>query len=546
MGNGNFISKIFSAIKPYGREDGGKGVGVSEAQVVSYDTMANALYGSAKDKKALYLEYTDMSLYPEVADAIDEIVNEAISSDADNQVISMKILDPDMADNENIVMNLQKEFDYIVDSVLDFSTTADDLFRKFYIEGELYAEMKVDPTNPSQGIKGIQLLPSYTMNVEYDDNDNAEKYTQELSDVGYIRTDTTDSGNNSEISFDPSQIAYINSGLVNREKNLVYSYLERAKVAYRQLKWMENAVIIYRVTRAPDRRVFYIDVGKLPKNKADEHVKSLVNRYKNKKIYNPSTGEVDVGTDMNSMNEDFFFPVRGAEGSRVETLPGMSNTGGLEDVQYFLKKLYKSLKVPTSRIGAQTFTGDDEGGFGDVTATEITSDEINFSKYVTKIRNRFIDFVYQVFFTHLSLRGYDKKLEGIIDKKKVAIVYNESNPWKELKDLDLMAKRGEIFEGYAQHEGIFFSKNFLYKTIMNFTDEEIIQLNEELAEGGSVTGDEDDVDTLGGDESGEGEEEAEESISDPDIPLLLQKGQKVISDYPTNKIKVVKDEKEKV
>ena len=377
----NFLSKIFAAIKPeYLKTPEGDPQGIGEAQVQGWDFLNNNVYNTILAKEPMIKEYRQMSLYPEIADAIDEITNEAIIPDKNNQIISMKVLDAELGKNENVLKNLQKEFDYIKNNILEFDTTGEDLFRKFYVEGELYGELIVDKDNPKKGLSGIQILPSMSMVIKYDERQNPENFTQKLKNVR-IKDNKSINSMKDEIEFSPSQIAYVNSGLVNYGKNVVFSYLERAKVAYRQLKWMENSLLIYRITRAPERLVFKIDVGKLPKNKAEEYLKKVINNYRNKKVYNPSTGEVDVGKDLLAMNENFYFPTRGdGIGSTVEQLPGAQNLDQIVDVSYFLKKLYKSLKIPASRLDIPAT------GTTPETGTEISRDEVKFSKYVGSIR----------------------------------------------------------------------------------------------------------------------------------------------------------------
>jgi len=470
------IKDIFKSLKPYNRKQAGKSEGISEAEVQSYDFLTASIYGVGEGKKAQYAEYLDMSLYPEVADAIDMIVNEAIQySVEDGSVVGLKIIDEKLQE-ENISKNILAEFDYVVNTLFDFDSNADDLFRKFYTEGELFIELTVNPDKPEKGVQGIRILPSYSMTVEYDDNQNPKKYTQNLIDLNLsVKTDDYKKSTKTEIEFQPEQIAYINSGLVDHEKNQVFSYLERAKVPYRQLKWLENAVIIYRIVRAPERRVFYIDVGKMPKNKADQYIQDLIRRYKNKKIYNPATGEVDSGSDVLSMTEDYYFPVHsGTTGSRVDPLPGGQMVGELGDVTYFLRKLYRALKVPFS--GSITQSGEDMGG--EVTATEINRDEIKFALYVVKIRERFLNILYQVFLTHLNLKGLVEKYN--IDKSKVSIFFKEHNAWKEKKNLEFLSQQAEILDAYVNYIGTLLPKEFLYKKIMNLSDDEIETLKEQL------------------------------------------------------------------
>lgn len=465
------LGRIFKSLRPY-HTNKGEGEGVSEIAAVGYDFFQNTIYSLTVEKKSLYQEYKEMGMFPEVAEAVDEIVFEAISPNKEGQILSLNIIDQNLAENENITKNLQKEFDYVINKILDFNTNAEDLFRKFYVEGELVAEILINKENKAKGVIGIQYLPAYTIQVLYDERQNPVQYKQCLTDM-MLSQQVREKLKHNEIVFEPAQIAYINSGLVDYQKNLVYSYLERAKVAYRQLKWMENSLLIYRVTRAPERRVFYIDVGKLPKQKADEHIKALITRFKNKKVYNPQTGEVDVGKEVMAMTEDFYFPQRSdGTGSRVETLAGGQNLGEISDILYFLKKLYKALKIPQTRLLEDNMYNPGRMG-------EITRDEIKFSKWVNKIRGRFVDFIYQVYFTHLQLKGLYSQYK--LDKDKISINFEDDNAWKELKALELMRARIDIVNDlYAMKEDAF-PIEWIYRQVMNLSDDEIADIRKMLS-----------------------------------------------------------------
>jgi len=521
----NFLAKVFNALKSEeAQKVSDDSQGVSESQSSAFNGIQSQIHKPSGSKKQLIDEYREMSHFPEIADAIDEIVTEAIVADEDNQYMSLNILDQEISDNDNKVKNLTKEFNHIVNTVLDFNNTAEDLFRKFYIEGELFGEKVIDRDKIKEGIQAIKLLPASTMKVKYDDNSNPEIFIQDLEGTNIQLKHKDRNITDNSIEFDTNQIAYVNSGIINIDAGLTYSYLERAKIPYRQLKWMEDSVLIYRITRAPERRVFYIDVGKLPKTKADAHIKNLIKKYKNRRVYNPTTGEVDVGKDFLHMTEDFYFPVRpDGPGSRVETLPGAANLNEILDLLYFLKKLYKALKVPLSRATGATASlsniGEEGGGGTTGTLGEITNDEIKFAKYVTSIRKRFGDFIFQIFETHLKLKGIWDQYD--LDKEKISIIFNENNEWKELRHLDIIRARTEIFnelsDGYEKTE--IFSLNWLYKNIMQFNDTEIADMKEQIKQQKIEGVGEEEEDEFGGEvptggEGGEGGEAEEEAVGD--------------------------------
>lgn len=477
MGLSDQLKKVFDSLRPY-KKNTGDSIGISEAETMGYEYLTSAIYAITTQKKQLFNEYKDMAIFPEIADAIDEVIFDALSPDRDGNIISLKILDQNILENENITKNLLKEFNHVLHRVLDFNTNGDDLFRKFYVEGELFGEMRIDSKKPELGVLGLQYLPTYSIKVDYDDKQNPIKFTQDLSVLSLAFVDPSQqgkilntTGGKNEIELLPSQVAYVNSGLIDYNKNLVYSYLERAKTVYRQLKWMENSLVIYRITRAPERRVFNIDVGKLPKNKADEYVKQVITRYKNRKIYNPSTGEIDVGKEVMAMTEDFYFPQSSdGRGSSVTTLPGGSNLSEISDIEYFLRKLYKGLKIPVSRMDATTTYNPGRSG-------EITRDEIKFAKYVNKIRIRFIDFIFQIYFTHLQLKGLWKEYK--LAKHMFSLTFSENNSWKELKDLEMVKARLDIVKDLTDPTTIL-PRSYLYKTILNLGDEDIRQIKKDL------------------------------------------------------------------
>lgn len=497
----SIIRQLFSALKPH-QTSAGTGTGISEIEALASENISNLIYSGSKNKKELYREYREMALYPEVADSLDEIKAEAIVQDVDGKIVTLNILDPDLSENENIVKNLQKEFDYIVTKVLDFDSNAWDLFGKFYVEGELYAELMVDEDKKESGIQGVRYLPPYTMKIEYGDNQEPLGYKQDLKGMNLPLKHRLDGelARKQEIPFEPTQIAYINSGMIDFKKNLVYSYLERAKVAYKQLKWMENALIVYRITRAPERRVFYIDVGKLPKHAADEYVQSLITKFKNKKVYNPSTGDIDTGRDTLSMEEDFFFPTRSdGTGSKVETLPGGQGLGELGDVEYFLRKLYKALKVPQMRMM------DPGNPYNPGRSNEVTRDEVKFTKYIQSIRSRFSDFLYQIYFTHLQLKGLYSQYN--LDKTKISIKFTENNTWRELKELEMKRARIDIFKDQMEFKDVFPVK-YLLKDTLRLSDDDISDIEDLMEEQGKTS-----TDKSEGEPKEEGKEPEVKSIS---------------------------------
>lgn len=465
------IVKAFDSIKNKAEEredDSLEKMGISEYDMcLSQEYYYQNIYGNSADKTKLLKEYREMAMFPEVADAIDEICDEAISSDDNGEFLFLQLDNDALSRNNNKSKNLQKEFNYILNNLLDFNNQGFSLFRKFYIEGELFSEMVINKSSPKQGIKKLVFLPPETITPIYDEYNNITNFVQKAEGT---KTDSV-------IKFSSKQVAYVNSGIFTNDKRIPLSHIERAKVAYRQLKWMEDALIIYRIVRAPERRVFTIDVGNLPKKKAEEHMNNIIRRYKQKKIYNPSTGEIDVGKQVLSMIEDYWLPQRGdGSGPKIDTLAGGTELGEIDDVLYFVKKLYKALKIPVKRLdvdsGGGSFQPSGREGEGD-------RDEIKFSKYVVRVRNRFSKFVSQIFFTQLKLKGLWKQYN--LEEEMFKIIFNEENEWRETKKLENFRIKLDIFREAKEHtanpEKAVFSIEYLLKNIMKLSDEEITEIN---------------------------------------------------------------------
>ena len=432
------------------------------------------IYGTTSDKVRLAKEYREMAMFPEVADALDEICDEAIVPDDEGEILSLRFDDEALLKNKNKTKNLQKEFDFVVNKLLKFNDDGFNLFRKFYVEGELYGEMVINPKSPKQGIKKIVFLPPETITPMYDEYNNIEGFIQKVENSNKRGTD-------SMVKFSSEQIAYVNSGIFSCDKRVPLSFIERAKVAYRQLKWMEDALIIYRIVRAPERRVFTVDVGNLPKKKAEEYMNNIIKRYKQKKIYNPQTGEIDVGKQVLSMIEDFWLPKRAdGSGPSVDTLEGGQNLGEIDDVIYFVKKLYKALKIPTKRMDEESSGGiyqpNGKGG-------EIDRDEIKFAKYVVRVRQRFMKFLTQIFVKHLQLNGLWKQYK--LDEDMFSFIFNEENEWRETKKLENFRERLDIFREAKEHssdpEKAIYAIEYLQKEILKMSDEDIAE-NKKLIE----------------------------------------------------------------
>lgn len=489
-------------------------MGISEYEMfLSQEYYYNNVYGTTSNKTKLVKEYREMAMFPEVADAIDEICDEAIAPDEKGEILALQFDDETLAKNKNKIKNLQKEFDYVIGNLLEFNDNGFNLFRKFYVEGELYGEMVINPKSPKQGIKKMVFLPPETITPDYDEYNNITGFIQKTEGTKQQTRDSL-------VKFSSEQVAYVNSGIYSCDKRIPLSFIERAKVAYRQLKWMEDALIIYRIVRAPERRVFTIDVGNLPKKKAEEYMNNIIRRYKQKKIYNPATGEIDAGKQVLAMIEDFWLPQRAdGSGPKVDTLQGGENLGEINDVVYFVKKLYKALKIPTKRMDEESQGGTYQPNGK---AGEIDRDEIKFSKYVVRVRSRFIKFLMQVFTTHLKLKGLWKQYK--LEEDMFSFIFNEENEWRETKKLENFRERLDIFREAKEHtvssEAPVFGLEWLMKEVLKMSDEEIEEnrnlIKKEAKEaeerGDEESGDEEDAGGFGGKKKPEEKPEKEPEV----------------------------------
>jgi len=456
-------------------------MGVSEYELVQQSQFYyNSIYFTASDKEKMMKEYREMANYPEVADALDDICDEGIAQDEEGEVMHLQVNNEKILQNENIMKNLQAEYDYCV-NLVDFHNNAFTLFRKFYVEAELFAEMVINPDKPTEGLKKVVMLPPETMFVDYDEYEQVKGFRQRIDpNDERVKAMTSDSADKRGIIFmKNTQVAYVNSGIFTKnqtDEKIVLSYMERAKVAYRQLKWMEDSLVIYRIVRSPERRVFYIDVGNLPKKKAEEYMNEIIRRYRQRKVYNPQTGEVDVGRNVLAMTEDFWLPKRGDQGgTKIEPLMGGANLGEIGDVLYFQKKLYKALKVPAKRA-------EESGGLYQYQGHENsdTRDEIKFAKYVQRVRTRFIDWFIEIFRTHLKLKGMWDQYG--LSVKDFHFIFNEENEWRETKELQNWTTRIAVYREMLEFENKDFSRTWLKKNVLRMSDEQIEENDEAIIE----------------------------------------------------------------
>jgi len=447
-----------------------------------YGTYLN-LETAFKNENELISRYRTMSMQPECEQAIDDIVNEAIVRDEDGK--SVQIILDDLQQTDDIKNMIREEFKGVL-RMLDFDNAGADIFRRWYVDGRLFYQVQIDEKNPKLGIQGLVFLDPRkirkvrTVVKEKDPRTGIEfvKGTQEfyvyneksMSQSNMVMSSPVDAA--VKISLD--SVVNINSGLMDASRNMVLSYLHKAIKPINQLRMIEDAIVVYRLSRAPERRVFYVDVGNLPKMKADQYMQDIMTKFRNKVVYDSGTGEVRDDRKFTSMIEDFWIPRRGeGKNTEITTLPAGQNLGELTDVKYFEQKLYKALNVPVSRLeSAQGFT------LG--RSNEITRDELKFNKFVEKLRNKFSTLFDELMKRQLALKGIASVEEWDEIKEYIHYDFMEDNNFAELKDAELIANRVLILNSVVPYVGTYYSMQWVRKNILHLTEEEIETMQAEI------------------------------------------------------------------
>ena len=432
---------------------------------------------------AVIQQYRGMSLYPEVDQAIEDITNESIVFEEDGTSIKLDLTNVDLS--PNIKQKMHVEYKQIM-KLLDFNNKGYDYFRKWYIDGRLYFHNIIDTTKPEKGILELRSIDptkiSKIRKVEKEVKVIEGKAVSVIKNIDehFIYVDlgsesimpTTATG----LKISADCITYVHSGIIDQSTKKIIGYLHKAIRPLNMLRQIEDAVVIYRMSRAPERRIFYIDVGNLPKQKAEQYMKDLMVRYRNKLSYDSKTGEIKDDMNHNSMLEDFWIPRReGGRGTEIATLDGGQNLGQLEDVDYLLKKLFRSLNVPLSRLDAQN-------GFNMGRSSEITRDEVKFFKFVERMRRKFAYLFIDLLKKQCILKGIMTQSDWESITQDIRFDFNKDSYFDELKNNEILREKVDMLGTLSQMSGQFFSTKYIRKVILNQTDEEMITMDQEMSE----------------------------------------------------------------
>ena len=456
---------------------------VTITQNAYYGTYVD-LEGSVRNEIELITRYREMANHPELEMAIDDIVNEAITHDESGRTVDI-VLD-NLQQPETIKKKISDEFENIL-KMLNFGNLADDLFKRWYIDGRIYYHVVVDESRPREGIQELRYIdPRKIRKVREIKKDRDPKTNAMIiksiaeyyvyNDKGQT-TQTYTSNVNAGIRIAPEAIINVNSGLMDAKNTFVISYLHKAIKPLNQLRMIEDAVVIYRISRAPERRIFYIDVGNLPKGKAEQYLRDIMAKYRNKMVYDASTGELRDDRKHMSMLEDFWLPRReGGKGTEITTLPAGQNLGELEDVKYFRSKLLQALNVPASRMEPQ------QGGMIGIGRTsEVTRDEVKFTKFIVRLRNKFSQIFDNALKVQLVLKGICTAEEWEQFKEDIYYNYKKDNNFTELRDAELLRERLGLLQTVDPYIGRYYSMAWVQKNVLQMDEDEIKKMKKEIA-----------------------------------------------------------------
>ena len=435
---------------------------------------------TAKNDFDLIKRYREIAQHPECDMAVEDIINEVIISNERDAAVSLSL--DKLAVSENIKEKIREEFGEVL-RLLNFEEKGHDIFKRWYIDGRIYFHKVIDPTSPRKGLTELRFIdPRKIKKVREikksrDTKGSGIEVVEQTAEWFVYNERGMQSGNtNAGLKIASDSITFVTSGVVDQTRNMVMGHLHKAIKPTNQLRMIEDAVVIYRIVRAPERRIFYVDVGNLPKIKAEAYLRDVMARYRNKLVYDASTGEIRDDRKHMSMLEDFWLPRReGAKGTEVSTLPGGQNLGEISDVQYFQKKLYKALNVPISRM-------ESEAGFNLGKAAEITRDELKFTKFVQRLRKRFTQVFSDILKTQLVLKGVITIEDWQIIRPHIQYDYLKDGYFAELKEAEILRERLSLAQEVNPYVGKYYSVEYIRKNVLRQSDEDIIDIDNQIAD----------------------------------------------------------------
>ena len=451
--------------------------------------------GTAKNEADLVRRYREISLHPECDQAIEDICNEAIVSSEEKD--SVRVTLENIPFGNEVKKRIDEEFLNVL-KLMNFSTKGFEIFKRWYVDGRIFYQKLIDRENPKNGltelryidprkIKKVRELKKMRSTVDLSLTNDYEEYFM-FNEKG-VAGSTSGSG----VRIAADTIAFCSSGLVDQNKNMILSYLHKAIKPVNQLRMIEDAVVIYRIARAPERRIFKIDVGNLPKQKAEQYLRDVMARYRNKLVYDANTGEIRDDRSYMNMLEDYWLPTReGGRGTDITTLPGGQNLGEMADIEYFQKKLYRSLNVPVSRLEPAT-------GFSMGRSTEITRDELKFTKFVQRLRKKFTELFNDFLKTQLVLKGVISIEDWPVIQANIQYDFLQDGHFAELKESEMLKERVALADGLEKYVGKYFSQEYIRKFVFKQSEKEIKDIDKQISKEGPYepTG----MDSLGGTET---------------------------------------------
>ena len=468
--------------KPTGTQKLQSPVAPTDPDGAGYVTSAAGYYGQyinmdgdqAKDNQQLIMRYRGVSQHPEVDMAIEEIVNEAITASDEESSVKLTVEDIDAPDK--IKESIRQEFDRII-SMLHFNDLGHDMFRSWYVDGRCIHHLLVNESNLKAGIQEIRHIDSAKIrkvkDVKYKKDPKTNVKIVDKVDEFYVFDDKPGQANTA-IKISTDAISYVTSGVLDEGRKKVLSHLHKALKPINQLRMMEDSLVIYRLARAPERRIFYIDVGNMPRGKANEYMKDIMAKYRNKLVYDASTGQIKDDRKHMSMLEDFWLPRKeGGRGTEISTLPGGDNLGQIDDIIYFQKRLYRSLNVPVNRL-------EQEAQFSLGRSTEISRDEVKFQKFIDKLRRRFSQVFLGILRKQLILKGIITEQDWESWKDDIYVDYVKDNHFTELKEMEVYRERAGLLNEMSGFVGEFISKEWAMRNIMRFSDDDIKDIEKEI------------------------------------------------------------------